>query len=74
MSSLEKIRSVRLFGLAVFDVVTAYVGVYLLAKHGIGMGHERAVTFSWIFTFPLGVIVHWALGIDTKINRKLGLS
>lgn len=72
--SIEYLRSFRLAGYAVFDLVTAFVGVYLLSpwlsrlflKFGFVVP-----TISWmLFTLPLGILVHILVGTETLMVKN----
>jgi hypothetical protein len=64
----EGIHSVRLGGLAVVDVAATLLGAWLLAPR-LGMPTWAA----FLALVCLGVLVHWALCVDTAFNRFLGL-
>jgi hypothetical protein len=60
----EGIRKHRIFGLAIFDLVTTLFGAALI---------------SWVFNirflyvlvgvFIVGIVVHWMFCVDTTLNR-----
>lgn len=68
--SLEELRSYRIQEIAIFDVIIAILAIeiilYLMQVHATGL--------SILLVFPLGIITHYILGIDTTLNYKLGLS
>lgn len=69
MSLIKSLREPRIFSLAIFDLVlavilTGYVFEYYGGTFKQGM----------LWAVPIGVIVHFILGIDTKLNYALGIS
>ena len=64
MSLIDSLRSYRLGGFAIFDFVAALYGTALLAEQ---FGYRRVD--GYVAAIPLGVAVHWALGINTPLNR-----
>jgi len=79
MAFLEQLRKPKVFGMAIFDLVTAFFGMviifYLAWKH-----HFSTLSF-WPFglsavllTLPVGIFIHVLFGVNTSLNYKLGLS
>ena len=67
---LASARSIRVADIAVFDVVVSMAALgWLNANYGTGSFSHGAMA-----AIPLGVAVHWWLGIPTQLNFKLGLS
>ena len=76
---MDKIRSVRIFGLAVFDLSLAIVGTALLMLlfwyiHFRDMAWWPFVVAGILLAIPIGIFVHAAFGINTRLNHALGLS
>jgi hypothetical protein len=70
MSFIDELRSFRIGGIAVFDVVASMYGCGALNKrYGTGSFKHGALA-----AIPLGVAVHWLLGINTQLNNYLGIS
>lgn len=70
MSLVSDLRSFRIGGIAVFDVVASMYGCGILnERYGTGSFQRGALA-----AIPLGIAVHWALGIDTQLNNYLGIS
>ena len=73
---LQKLRSYRFMNLAIFDLVSAFGGMILLTwllntyYPQLGMKYCTAL----LITIPIGIVVHYLLGIPTQLNYKLGLS
>ncbi len=72
--TIEYLRSFRIVGYAVFDLTSAFVGVYLLAPLlsrlflKIGVVVPR---ISWILlTLPLGVLIHIIVGTETMMVKN----
>ena len=75
MSLLQSLRSVRIMGIALFDVVTAYLGLFLL--FGLSRQHgtrQQNALLAAVFVLPIGILTHLAFGIPTMLNYDLGLS
>ncbi len=76
---LKKIRSYRIFGIALFDLTLAIVGtvvIVLIAKR-IWFPRLKVLNFviaGVLLAIPLGIFVHILFGRDTTLNYKLGLS
>ena len=69
---LQKLRSVRICSIAIFDLVVAFLGMGLI---GIFITDNRFYLLMILaLTIPLGILVHYALGIPTRLNYLLGLS
>ncbi len=65
----EGIHSLRLGPYAIVDVAATVVGAGILAYFA-GAVWFVPILFSLVL---LGVVVHWALGIDTALNKQLGI-
>ena len=75
---IQKLRKNRIGGLAVFDIATALLGMiavalllrkYFFPKYDL----YKTVGIAVVLTFPVAILVHYALGIQTTLNTKLGL-
>ena len=66
---LTELRSFRIEGISVFDLTFAVVGTEIVFRY-LGLPKYSGA----ISAVPIGVAVHYALGIDTPLNRKLGLA
>lgn len=76
---MKKLRSLRLFNIAVFDLVTAFLGMLLLfwLLHRVYYPHLNLGSFiiaALVLTIPVGILFHVLLGINTQLNYTLGLS
>lgn len=79
MVSLVKLRSVKFVGLAVFDLVSAFLGMMiavLLAKryHYPDLPMAPFVWAALVITLPVGVLIHILFGTNTTLNYRLGVS
>lgn len=77
--SLAKIRSYRIFGLAIFDLVSALLGTILIVlwakkKHFPDLPVQPFLWTALIVTIPLGVVTHILFGTNTTLNYRLGVS
>lgn len=71
-SIIDALRQHRIADIAVFDVAASFFGAYLLSPLLVDTWHvfvsQEQLYFSVI---PLGVVIHLALGQDTRLNRYL---
>lgn len=65
------IRSFRIFQIAVFDVFTAWIGLYLLFAF---FQFKNPSLWTFIFLFPIGILSHYLFGVKTKLNEYLGIN
>lgn len=63
LGNIEYLRSFRLQGFAVFDIVVSFIAMWLLGRH---YGHTRQFIAA---TLPLSVLVHLAFGQMTPLTR-----
>lgn len=79
MVTLAQLRGPRIFGLAIFDLVSALIGmviIFLVAK-AYHFPHLDAGPFVWaavLLTLPTGILFHVLFGVNTQLNYDLGLS
>jgi uncharacterized membrane protein len=74
--TLEYLRSFRLFDIALFDLILAIAGMVMAALLVHKYTDYDKKTLIMIFvalTIPLGIVVHASLGIDTSLNRMIGI-
>lgn len=69
MTTLSEIRSVRVFDLALFDLLLAFIGTEYVFRY---LGASPYVGI--ILAVFIGIIIHYWLNIPTTLNYKLGLS
>ena len=60
----EGIRKHRIFGLAIFDLVTTLIGAALISW----MFNIRFL-YALAGVFLVGIVLHWAFCVDTTLNR-----
>jgi NADH:ubiquinone oxidoreductase subunit 3 (subunit A) len=77
--SIQDLRKHKIFGLAVFDLVSATIGMILLFLlawkiHFPKLDWWKFVVAAVIITIPFGIIIHVFFGVNTKLNYDLGLS
>lgn len=73
------IRKYRVFGIAIFDFVTAVLGmvaVFLIAwkVHFPDKSPWPFVVAGVLLAIPVGIAVHIIFGFNTTLNQRLGLS
>jgi len=74
-----EIRKYRIFGIAIFDLVTAIVGtiIIFLLLWKWHFSHKSPWPFviaGTVLAIPIGIVVHIIFGINTTLNERLGLS
>ena len=85
MLTIEEIRSHRILGIALFDLLATFVASFLIHlyvyTHPIGTPQNRSVftyTSSLVaFTIGilgLGIIIHYIFGVRTTVGRWVGLN
>ena len=75
MSIITQLRSVRLFDIALFDLVTAFIGLYLLLK--LVFKHKPQhfyLAWTTVLVLPIGIVFHLLFKVPTTLNYYLGLS
>ncbi len=71
MTSIKELRSHRVFNISIFDVVMAWIGLYLIALYTLVQ--NPGIT-STLCVFPLSIVAHAIFNIPTELNYKLGIS
>lgn len=74
---IEELRKNRLFGIALFDVITSYIFALVIIIIFWKFNHEfrpkRYLVFNLfaraLVIFLIGYLVHFMLNIKTKINN-----
>jgi hypothetical protein len=75
MSIITTLRSFRIAGIAVFDVVLSIIGL-LITLRFFKPNRPQHFYLSWalVLVFPIAIITHLLLGIPTTLNYYMGLS
>jgi hypothetical protein len=75
MVSIQCLRSLRVFNIAVFDFVASLIGIFYLLKW-LRPDRPRSYYVSWtvLTVLPLSVISHLLVDTPTMFNHYLGLS
>lgn len=69
MSIIDQLRSVRIFHIALFDVLSSLIIVgYLLRRNHPDLPTIRWLVYTIIITFLLAVCIHYVFGIQTRIQ------
>ena len=63
------VHSIRVFGLALVDILLTILGAYLISK-----AYEINFWYSLLGLFVLGEVLHYIFGTDTAFLRMIGLS
>jgi hypothetical protein len=69
MSLIKELRKPRIKGIAIFDLLTSFIGMALIFSY---MGWDWRVGAA--LAVPIGIATHYVLGIDTTLNYYLGIS
>lgn len=77
--NLTEIRKHKIFGLAIFDLVTGAVGMVILFLimwkwHFSNLNPWHFVLAAILLTIPVGIFTHVIFGTNTALNYRLGLS
>jgi hypothetical protein len=77
--TLTELRSYRVYGLALFDIVVSVLGTLLLImcskrRHYPNLPDRPFVILAVISTIPIGMVFHVLTGTNTTLNHRLGLS
>lgn len=71
---MDALRSHRIAGVAVVDVAASLAIAALIGALVLRLGDDVVDWSTWLLCWTaLGVVVHWALGIDTALGRALGV-
>lgn len=77
--SLQTLRSFKIFGLSVFDILTAIIGLDILFV--IARNHffrtlpiKNFIIAGFFLAIPIGIAFHIIFGKNTFLNYNLGLS
>ena len=71
MINIKQLRSFRILGIALFDIIMSLIGLFFLFRYA-----EFKNPFLWtvLFMFPITIVTHRLVGVPTKLNYYLGLS
>lgn len=76
---IKELRSHRLFGIALFDLILAFIGtviILLIARYKWfpSLSIYNFIIAGILLTIPLGIFFHVIFGVNTQLNYTLGLS
>lgn len=79
MVSIEQLRKHRISEIALFDLIGSFIliiSILLFFRHKYRntMPIKNFVIVGFLITIPIGIFFHLIFGINTALNRKLGLS
>ena len=79
MTNLKSLRSFRIYGLAVFDIVGGIFGIIcfmLILRHFFfpTLSTKSLLIVSILITIPIGILSHVIFRVNTRLNYLLGLS
>jgi len=77
--NINQIRSHKIFGLAIFDLVMSFIGIILIfiicwKIHFPHLCIWKFIIIAIIVTIPLSITFHVLFGVNTQLNYNLGLS
>ena len=77
--NISDLRKHRIFGLAIFDIVTSIIGMVILFLIMWKWHFRKLKPLAFIYAaillaIPFGIIIHIMFGVNTSLNYKLGLS
>jgi hypothetical protein len=73
-STLDKIRSVRIVNIAIFDLVTALFGGWLIGYFLLRLTSAIHWLLWIILWFIIGIVVHVLFKVPTTLGYYLGLN
>jgi len=75
MTLLQTLRRPKIFQIALFDLITATIGLYLVLKQVFPYRTQRFY-YAWtaVSLLPVSVAFHYLFDIPTQLNYDLGLS
>jgi hypothetical protein len=76
---ISDLRKYKIFGLAIFDLVVGMIGmvILMLIFWKIRFSNLNPIYFilaGILITIPVGILFHVIFGVNTALNKKLGLS
>jgi hypothetical protein len=74
MSIIDDLRQYRIKNIALFDVITALVGLAWLLSLFVP-NQPKYFYFGWslLLVFPVAILTHYVFGVQTTLNTMLGL-
>jgi uncharacterized membrane protein YcaP (DUF421 family) len=63
---IEKLRSYKVYDMAIFDFVLTFIGAILVASY-----FDKDVFLVFIILFIIGQIMHIAFGVETAFLKKI---
>ena len=68
---LTQLRSYRLAGIALFDVVVATLSTYFSLRY---FNFNTSLLEAFTLSILVGIVVHAVLDVPTALNKALGIS
>ena len=74
-----EIRKHRFYGIAIFDLVSSFIGVIIIFLvvwkwRFQNLNPMIFVIAAILLTIPIGIFFHVIFGVNTTLNKRLGLS
>lgn len=79
MTLIDRLRQFRILNIAVFDLVTSFIGILLLSLILRSLffptySKQKTILIAILLTLPIGIVTHYMFGIKTVLNTYIGLS
>lgn len=71
--NIDSLRSHRVFGIALFDLVLAYAGIFVFHNYLVGPDDKPFHSTLQLFfaVIPFGVLIHMLFRQNTFLNRQI---
>ena len=73
-SGLDKIRSVKIANMSLFDLVTALLGGWLIGHYLLRLTSAIHMLLWFILWIIIGIVVHVILKVPTTLGYYLGIN
>ena len=79
MVSIVSLRKHRVFGIAIFDLVSSFIGIIITFLIVWRLRFQNISPLNFVIagillTIPIGIFFHIIFGVNTRLNSLLGLS
>lgn len=79
MVSISELRKPRIFGIAIFDLVSSIIGTIIIFVIAWRYHFREKSVLPFILagillSVPIGIVFHVIFGTNTTLNHRLGLS
>jgi len=79
MISVASLRKHRMFGIAIFDLVSSFIGTVIIFMLIWKLKFQNISPWNFfiagiLLTIPIGIFFHVIFAVNTRLNSLLGLS